>query len=358
MKNFLLLLALFLALPFAIFILPFLFISSMSAEINQASAQCAGSASGGLETVSVDPSSVPTEPIAGWDHEQLVNAAHVIQAGQDLGLDGRDQTIGVMVAMGESSLIVIDYGDAAGPDSRGLFQQRDNGAWGTYEERMDPYLSATNFFTAMMRIENRRSLSPTEVGHRTQRNQDPDHYTATWDDAVVVVERLAGIDLGLSDTQTGACPAAGAGVDVPEGDWIRPHNGPGTSAFGMRRHPVRGDWSFHSGTDIGAPCGDSQLATQSGTVIASGWDGGAYGYRIEIDHGGGIISTYSHAPSGGLLVAVGDTVEAGQPVALVGTTGLSTGCHVHWEIYVNGEPTDPLAFLENPPNAGPSVPTA
>ncbi|TWS23862.1 M23 family peptidase, partial [Tsukamurella conjunctivitidis] len=86
--------------------------------------------SGSTSSVSIDPNTVPDTTVSGYGHDQLVNAAHIIQAGKDLELGVRDQTIGIMTAMGESSLTVIDYGDAAGPDSRGLFQQRDNGAWG------------------------------------------------------------------------------------------------------------------------------------------------------------------------------------------------------------------------------------
>ena len=70
--------------------------------------------------ITIDPDSVPDTPIAGYNHEQLVNAAWIMQAANALGLSARDQTIGVMTAMGESSLRVIDYGDAVGPDSRGL----------------------------------------------------------------------------------------------------------------------------------------------------------------------------------------------------------------------------------------------
>ncbi len=97
-----------------------------------------------------------------------------------------------MTAMGESSLRVLDRGDAAGPDSRGLFQQRDNGAWGTYADRMDPATSATNFFRALQEVPDWRSLPPTIAAHRTQRNADPDHYARWWDDAVAVVGALAG----------------------------------------------------------------------------------------------------------------------------------------------------------------------
>ena len=148
--------------------------------------------------VTVDPATVPDMTVDGYGHDQLVNAAYIIQAGKDQGLSVRDQTIGVMTAMGESSLRVIDYGDAAGPDSRGLFQQRDNGAWGSYSDRMDPYISATNFFKAMVVVEGRDILEPTIVAHRTQRNADPYHYARYWGSAVAVVEALSGNSTGLS----------------------------------------------------------------------------------------------------------------------------------------------------------------
>lgn len=151
--------------------------------------------------VTVDPSTVPTDPIAGYGHEQLVNAAYIIEAGYALNLSVRDQAIGVMTAMGEAGLRVIDYGDFVGPDSRGLFQQRDNGAWGSYEDRMDPFISATNFFRALMQIEDRDTLAPTIVAHRVQINADPYHYERYWPAAVQVVQGLAGVQtVGIGDT--------------------------------------------------------------------------------------------------------------------------------------------------------------
>lgn len=75
-----------------------------------------------------------------------------MNAAAALGLDARAQAVGVMTAMGESSLLVLEYGDVAGPDSRGLFQQRANGAWGSYADRMDPTISATNLFRALLRV--------------------------------------------------------------------------------------------------------------------------------------------------------------------------------------------------------------
>lgn len=128
--------------------------------------------------------------VGAYGPEQLTNAAAVIEAGQAMGLSVRDQTIGVMTAMGESSLRVVDHGDTAGPDSRGLFQQRANGAWGSYTDRMDPTTSATSFFTALSGVQGRDSTSPTLVAHAVQRNADPQHYAKYWDDAVAVVSAL------------------------------------------------------------------------------------------------------------------------------------------------------------------------
>ena len=123
--------------------------------------------------------------------EQRANAAAIIDAGRALNLSARDQAIGVMTAMGESSLTVVDRGDDAGPDSRGLFQQRANGAWGTYADRMDPTISATNFFTALAGVTGRESMEPTLVAHAVQRNADPSHYARYWDAAVAMVTERA-----------------------------------------------------------------------------------------------------------------------------------------------------------------------
>lgn len=136
------------------------------------------------------PASLPVLP--GLSAEQVANAAAIIRAGQGMGLSLRDQAIGVMTALGESSLRVLDHGDRAGPDSRGLFQQRDNGAWGTLAQRMDPTASAQSFFRGLTGIEGRDAMAPTLVAHRVQRNADPQHYARWWDQAVDVVARVTG----------------------------------------------------------------------------------------------------------------------------------------------------------------------
>ncbi|MDJ0318614.1 CHAP domain-containing protein [Arthrobacter antibioticus] len=146
-----------------------------------------------LPGASVDTTKLPTTPVAGFEGEQLKNAALIINAGQKLNLSTQGQTVGVMVAIGESGLRVLDHGDGPGPDSRGLFQQRDNGAWGSYTERMDPTISATNFFKALLKVSRWESMTLTAAAHVVQGNADPDHYTKYAQPASAVIASLAGI---------------------------------------------------------------------------------------------------------------------------------------------------------------------
>jgi len=296
--------------------------------------------------VTIDPSSVPAGSVAGYSGEQLVNAAYVLKAGKDLGLDVRDQTIGVMTAMGESSLRVIDYGDTAGPDSRGLFQQRANGAWGSYEDRMDPYISSTNFFKAMMKIPDRESLEPTIVAHRTQRNADPYHYTKFWQPAVDVVESLSGVDTGLgSGAGAGACGDLVPGA-VNDHGWASPGAGPINSGFGMRLDPVSGAYTrLHAGVDLQAGGCDGPIwAAHAGKVTFAGFFSDGTG-AIVVDHGSDVATRYLHMYSSGILVRVGDEVAAGQQIARVGSSGHSTGCHLHFEVQLHGKSVDPQPFM-------------
>ncbi len=113
-----------------------------------------------------------------------------------------------------------------------------------------------------------------------------------------------------------------------------------TSSFGMRKHPILRKNKMHTGVDIGADKGASIVAANSGTVIMAHYDKNGYGNMVVIDHGGGITTLYAHA--GKLLVKVGDKVKSGQTIAKVGSTGLSTGNHLHFEVRVNGEPKDPM----------------
>lgn len=168
-------------------------------------------------SVSVDEGKLPKVAVAGYQGVQLKNAALIINAGKVLKLSARGQTIGVMTAMGESGLLALDHGDGAGPDSRGLFQQRDNGAWGSYADRMDPTISASNYFKALRQVDGWEHLDPSTAAHRVQRNADPYHYQTYWPAAVEVVAALANVP--WTDTSgEGSCGIpgeSGKGDDLP-----------------------------------------------------------------------------------------------------------------------------------------------
>ncbi|MGL5830495.1 MAG: M23 family metallopeptidase [Angustibacter sp.] len=413
----------------------------------------------------IDPAQVPKGPIAGFSGEQLVNAAHIMSAASVLGLTVRDQQIGVMTAIGESTLRVLDYGDARGPDSRGLFQQRANGAWGSEADRMDPFRSATNFFKVEKNIPDRATLEPTLVAHRVQRNLDPLHYRKFWEPAVAVVAALSGklptaaqpapaaasryelgpvqphtamaantlgekfniatiggyregntrdreghpkglaldfmVPMNAAGKKTGselaayaqtnaaslsvayiiwyqriwsvdrasegwrpmadrgdatqnhldhvhisfrdistaeACPSRGSGA------WVAPTKGRISSDFGTREDPVTGQTRMHNGTDFAAACGEPIMAASAGTVV-SVESSSSYGNLLTLDHGGGVTSRYAHMSDSGIFVTAGATVTAGQKIAAIGNNGKSTGCHLHFELKVNGEFVDPEAFF-------------
>jgi murein DD-endopeptidase MepM/ murein hydrolase activator NlpD len=127
--------------------------------------------------------------------------------------------------------------------------------------------------------------------------------------------------------------------------WVTPAVGAVNSGFGSRPvRPVPGVGLVHFGSDIGAACGAAIYAAASGVVVAVGRVG-TYGNWIMIDHGEGIETGYAHVAPDQTLVSVGEAVIAGQVIAGVGTTGASTGCHLHFEVRVDGTRVDPQAFL-------------
>ncbi|MDI7247646.1 MAG: peptidoglycan DD-metalloendopeptidase family protein [Bacillota bacterium] len=138
---------------------------------------------------------------------------------------------------------------------------------------------------------------------------------------------------------------AKAGRSLPRwnGKLIMPVNGKISSDFGMRFHPILRTSRFHSGIDIAVPSGTPVLAAADGVVIYSGWISG-YGYTVIIDHGGGLSTLYGHNSS--LLVKSGQSVLQGDRVARSGSTGLSTGPHVHFEVRDDGTPVNPWQWLK------------
>src|SRR5690606_37102241 len=133
---------------------------------------------------------------------------------------------------------------------------------------------------------------------------------------------------------------------LPEGTWVQ------TSPFGYRTHPITGERKLHTGTDFAAPDGTPILAAADGTVTVAEYSGG-YAGLVVIEHsldGARIATAYAHSWENGIHVAVGDRVRAGQHIADVGSSGMSTGPHLHFEVRVggtNGDYTDPATWLND-----------
>ena len=143
--------------------------------------------------------------------------------------------------------------------------------------------------------------------------------------------------------QGSASPAATPVLTNPsQAGMIWPTQGRLSSGFGYRRHPILGYSRLHAGLDIGNASGTSIWSAAGGTVIHAGWRGG-YGNAVIVDHGSGIATLYAHMSQ--ILVSVGTNVARGDPVGLMGSTGLSTGPHLHFEVRVGGNATDPLLYL-------------
>lgn len=134
---------------------------------------------------------------------------------------------------------------------------------------------------------------------------------------------------------------SGSGGAAP-GQLLRPVSAPITSPFGPRVHPILGTVRIHTGIDFGAGYGTPIKAAGSGTVVTAGVMGG-YGNVVVVDHGGGLATLYAHQSS--LAVGYGAGVSAGEVVGYVGSSGQSTGPHLHWEVRDHGTPVDPMNYL-------------
>ena len=296
-----------------------------------ASASCTGKAG------SADTTNMPARPVAGYGGDQLSNAALIMNAGSAFNVDRSAQVIAVMTAMGESGLKVLDNGDAAGPDSRGLFQQRDNGAWGSYEDRMDPTISATIFFTGLMRTTGWEQLAPTIAAHRVQGNADPFHYEDYFAAADEVVTALSG--------GGGGCASGSLVMPLSAGYTM-------TDDYGPRVRPTAGASSWHPAVDLQHslnPCSDQIMAITSGTVTLIA------GYQVSIKAPAGYTVSYLHMKLSDVAVKVGDTITPGQPIALVGSEGPSTGCHLDLRINVEGTTDTQVAGLTQSQTLGAPV---
>lgn len=284
-----------------------------------------------------------------FSKEQLGNAAAIMRAARKLGLPRSAEVLGVQTALDESGLRVLDRGDAVGPDSRGLFQQRGNGAWGSYEDRMDPEISATNFFKALKEVQGWESLDPAEAIHRVQRNANAGDYTPFREQALRIVSQVSGSEVGESDV---TCAKAGGTVSRDlAGKWVSPLPGAQiTSPYGPRTGELDPlGRNFHFGLDFATPehPGTEVAAADMRITIATDVDGNTgAGTHVKGDTlDGKYTLSYSHMQTGSLRVKVGDVVSAGTPLGTEGATGNVTGRHLHFEVFL-GKFEDPWSTHE------------
>jgi murein DD-endopeptidase MepM/ murein hydrolase activator NlpD len=336
---------------------------------------CGGGTDGGGSTSPL-PVLASGPRLAALDTEQTGNARTIVQVAASLsasrGLGGdrvrRAAVIGIMTAMQESTLRNLNYGDR---DSLGLFQQR--AAWASATERTTPSAAATMFYAGgrggqrgLFAVPGWQSMPLWAAAQAVQVSAFPTAYARWEQTAQAVVAALLGKATGhvanaaapapqpaptlkLPDAACAAVPAAAGGTGgsgaAPTKGWVLPLPVGGytpTSPFGWRVHPILHVWRLHTGQDLGAALGTRVYAVAPGRVVAAGPNDG-YGNQVVLDHGGGVQSAYNHLSV--IVVPAGARVRAGQLVGRVGSTGLSTAPHLHFEIRLGGRPVDPAPVL-------------
>ncbi len=311
------------------------------------SAVFGGGSGGGCVGTVTNPGATP----AGLSAEQARNAAVIVQVGQSMQAPVRGWIIAVATALQESNLINIAGGDR---DSLGLFQQRPSQGWGTPEQIMDPAYASRKFYEALLRVPGWQTMPLTDAAQKVQRSAYPDAYAKHEQRATAIVSAFTG----------GTLPGCGP-VTVSAYGWTRPVSGPIVSGYRTAERPS------HDGVDIGAPRNTVIRAASAGVVVTvlcnvagqfyppsggtlpcdrDGYPGlGGCGWYVEIRHGSDVVSRYCHmvwAPA----VRVGQAVTAGEPIGQVGTSGNSSGEHLHFEIHTGypareNNATDPVPFM-------------
>ncbi len=291
--------------------------------------------------------------------DQTRNAAIIIHVGQGLKIPPRGWVIGVATALQESRLTNLpDLGAHNDHDSIGLFQQRPSQGWGTPAQLADPAYQSRRFFEKLLRIPGWSSLPLTVAAQRVQISAYPDAYAKHELFASLIVDALTG---GASHAVGSAIALrCAAGVEIAASGWTVPVVGPITSGFRTPDRPA------HDGVDIAVPKGTPIHAAAAGVVLVATCnahiggqpfgcdrDGGLFvqgcGWYVDILHAGGIITRYCHQRVRP-LVSVGDTVAAGQVIGVSGSSGNSSGPHVHFEVHTGGDSShagaiNPIAFM-------------
>lgn len=281
------------------------------------------------------------------DKVQQGHAALIAKIGQLRGFSRYSIAIAIATAYQESELKNVDYGDR---DSLGLFQQRTSQGWGTPSQIMNPVYATNKFYDALAKVKDRdTNPSMMEVAIEVQRPSRTAYESRwRWD---TLGKTLAAMYAAETPAQpidyTAGCQLTGEGTITAAG-WTSPLRGNFviTSPFNPNRlHPITGIRKPHTGVDIGAPGGTPVHAAQTGTVLVAKVQGG-YGNYVVIQHAGNVKTAYAHLSGYAPGIQKGVNVQPGQLIGYVGTTGSSTGNHLHLETILGGNFVDPVGFFK------------
>lgn len=284
---------------------------------------------------------------ASQQAEMKKNAALIVSIGSNRPekLSRHDIEAAVGIAIQESKITNLLV--AEDHDSLGIYQQRPSAiTWGTAQQIVDPVHAINKFYDHLVKIpaDKRQSMTLIDIGIAVQ-IPDPDMYRRDWKWDQVAKEIVTTYITGGPDSSGSICSEA---AGVSSGEWQLPLSKKSfciTDAFGSRKHPITGVWKLHSGVDLACNDGDPIYAVHDGTVTMAG-PNGDLGTYVAIDHGDGSSSGYGHMARLADGIADGNTVKAGQVIGYVGTTGGSTGPHLHFITKIKGELTEPVAFMK------------
>ncbi|GIH08351.1 hypothetical protein Rhe02_64180 [Rhizocola hellebori] len=292
---------------------------------------------GGRGAISVDGE---FDRMGPYGPDQVRNAAVIIRTGQDLQVPPRGWVIAVATAMQESSLTNHGHlGAINDHDSLGLFQQRPSQGWGTPEQIMNPVYSSTKFYNKLTQVPGWLTLPLTVAAQLVQISAYPNAYAKHEPMATLVVNQLTD-GAARSVLVNGQLRCAGFG-EIAASGWTAPVGANIVSAFRTPERPS------HHGVDLGASRNTPIRAAASGVVIMSRCDVGncdrdgspstpGCGWFVEVLHAEQVITRYCHMNTRP-HVNIGDRVAAGQVIGVVGTTGNSSGPHLHFEVHLDGD---------------------
>lgn len=250
--------------------------------------------------------------------------------------EGAGSMLGSIINTGDLStfFLVASYMEAIMENDQGIIDFIRDQQGLLYEQTTQLGSEITEFEALVV------EMRTDEERYQELREERYSRVSALSSDMAIVEQSMR--DLQAASYEFAMLLQASTYISGISGALIKPIDYPINSSFGNRRHPIFGDQRMHTGVDMRAPYGTLIHAAQAGIVVYSGWKRG-YGNTVIIDHGNGLATLYAHASS--VEVRVGEMVSRGQVIAKVGSTGYSTGNHLHFEVRINGEPVNPKNYI-------------